>query len=83
MSPAQSSCEFETEERARLLGLLRDLLLAYPRVRLGQLMSNAAYISGRMSAYALWEATDSELLQGALRLLRARGNAQIPVEPQP
>jgi hypothetical protein len=55
--------------RNELLNILGELSAACPEMRFGQLIANLATLAQGLSAQALWDAEDAELLEAARKQL--------------
>jgi hypothetical protein len=67
--------------RKEALQVLAELSEVAPDVRLGQLVANLSYLARGLSAEAVWDMEDDELLAAArkhLAVLRARSAADQP-----
>jgi hypothetical protein len=67
--------------RKEALQVLAELSEVAPDVRLGQLVANLSYLARGLSAEAVWDMEDDELLAAArkhLAVLRARAAAAQP-----
>lgn len=69
--------------RKELLEILADLSEAAPDVRLGQLITNLAYLSRGLSQDAAWEVDDAQLLSAARQHLSELESAGATVPPSP
>lgn len=65
--------------RNEFAGVLQELSVVCPDVRLGQLVANLAYQAAGHTSEAIWEVTDEELLAAAKRLLEQRLAAGAPI----
>jgi hypothetical protein len=54
-----------SSERREILRLLAELSDAAPEVRFGQLVANLSYLARGLSAEAIWDMEDEELLRAA------------------
>ena len=58
-----------TPIRKELLAVLAELSVACPEMRFGQLIANLSTLARGLSAEALWDAEDEELLAAARKQL--------------
>ena len=66
-------------QRNELIKAIEELSLAYPEMRLGQLVANLAALGRGIQVGDIWEAEDAELLEGAKQLLAsAKQSAAAP-----
>jgi hypothetical protein len=66
------------DQRRQLLELLSELSEVAPDVRFGQLIANLSYLGRGLSAEAIWDIEDAELVRAArehLEELRTRNQA--------
>jgi hypothetical protein len=74
-----------TPERQEIFQILVELSELAPEVRLGQLMANLSYLARGLSAEAIWDMEDEELLTAAkshLEQWRSRTEA-LASSPKP
>jgi hypothetical protein len=74
-----------TPERQEIFQILVELSELAPEVRLGQLMANLSYLARGLSAEAIWDMDDEELLTAAkahLEQWRSRTEA-LAATPKP